>query len=495
MKEGMTRREFLGATAAGAIGLAAGTRLVGSAMASPAELPNWTASKTRVGKIYIGGRGGWPSPTIDPKDDIKWIEGELAKLQPHFADIEFVDGGHVMNPNQLPALKEKFKDVDGILLIHLSMFIGQYTNDLLTLNIPIIFLSLPYMGHDWCTMAALARQGKKIELLATSDFKDLIPALRPIRAIHHLKRAKILAFRNGGPLTDYAKSIKNRFGTEIKFLPRERLIEAYKAVDENLAKAEAERWIKEAEKVVEPTKDDVVKGARACFAMRKILEDEKAHLVTIQYCMGIEGLEGAYPCLGFSRLGGEGLGGICEGDLPSSVTHLVFQYMTPERKPSFVTDPIFDFSNNTLIHAHCTCPLKMDGINGEQCAYKIRCQREGQKGSCLQVKPHVGRETTMAKLVDDHTMLVSTGKIVEIPDVEDRACRSKFTTKVKDARKMADNWFYGLHRVVLYGDHLDDMRRLGRFLGLKVLEEGVDEIHPTAEWIERDTNIYASYPI
>jgi hypothetical protein len=169
--------------------------------------------------------------------------------------------------------------------------------------------------------------------------------------------------------------------------------------------------------------------------------------------------------------------------------------MTPERKPSFVTDPIFDFSNNTLIHAHCTCPLKMDGINGEQCTYKIRCQREGQKGSCLQVKPHVGRETTMAKLVDDHTMLVSYGKIVEIPDVEDRACRSKFTTKVKDARKMADNWFYGLHRVVLYGDHLDDMRRLGRFLGLKVLEEAVDEIHPTPEWVERDTNIYASYPI
>lgn len=494
MKEGMTRRQFLGATAAGAIGLAAGQRLIAGAAASPAELPPWTASKTRIGKIYIGGRGGWPSPTIDPKDDIKWIEGELAKLQPHFADIEFVDGGHVMNPNQLPALKEKFKDVDGILLIHLSMFIGQYTNDLLTLNIPIIFLSLPYMGHDWCTMAALARQVKKIELLATSDFKDLIPALRPIRAMHHLKRARILDFRNGGPLTEYAKGIKNRFGTEIVFLPRERLVEGYKAADEKVALADAERWMKQAQGIVGVTKDDVVRACRTYQAMKGILEEEKAHLITIQYCMGIPGLDGAYPCLGFSRLNGEGLGGICEGDLPSSITYLVLQYLTPERKPSFVTDPIVDTSNNTVIHAHCTCALKMDGINGEQCPYRILCQREGQRGACLEVKPHVGRRITMAKLVEDHTMLVSNGEITEIPDV-DRACRTKLTTKVKNAQKMADNWFYGLHRIVHYGDHLDDMRRLGRFLGLKVLEEGVDEIQPTPEWVERDTNIYASYPI
>jgi hypothetical protein len=494
MKEGMTRREFLGATAAGAIGLAAGSRLIGSALASPGELPYWTASKTRVGKVYIGGRGGWPSPTIDPKDDMKWIEGELAKLDPQLADIEFVDGGHVMNPADMAAAKEKFKDVDGILLIPLTMFIMGYVKDFLSLDIPTIFFTVPYMGHDWTTFAALQKQGKRVELLATSDFNALIPAMRPFRAIHHLKQARILDFRNGGPLTEYAEGIKNRFGTEIQFVPRERLIEAYKAVDEKLAKAEAERWTKEAEKIVEPTEDDILRGSRLYFAMKKILEEEKAGLITIQYCMGIPDLAGAYPCLGFSRLNAEGLGGICEGDLPSSVTYLVFQYLTPERKPGFISDPIIDTSKGTVIHAHCTCAVKMDGPDGRQCPYIIRNQQEGQRGACLQVKMRVGQEITMAKLVDDHTMLVSPGEITEIPDV-DRACRTKLTTKVKDAQKMADNWHYGLHRVVFYDDHVDDIRRLSRFLGFKVLEEGVDEVHPPAEWIERDTNIYASYPI
>lgn len=494
MKEGITRRQFLGASAAGALGMAASGRLIRAATAGEGGIPKWAISKTRVGKVYIGGRGGWPSPKIDPKGDLKEIEAKLAKLKPQLPDIEFVEGGHVMNSQQMQAVKAKFRDVDGILIIPLSMFIMGYIKDFLSLGIPTVFFTLPYMGHDWITMAPLYKQGKKIELLATSDFNDLVLSMRSFRAIHYLKRAKILCFRNGELYPEYVKGIKDRFGTEIKFMPRQRLIEAYNAVDKKLAQAEAERWTREAEKIVEPTPEDILKGSRMYFAMRKILEEEKAHLITIRYCMGIPGLAGAYPCLGFSRLNGEGLGGICEGDLPASVTHLIFMYLTPERKPGFITDPIIDTSTDTIIHAHCMCAVKMDGPKGEQCPYIIRNQQEGQRGACLQVKMRVGQEITMAKLVGDDTMLISTGKITEVPDV-DRACRTKIITKVENVRKIADNWHYGLHRTIFYGDHMDDIARLSRFLGFKVIHEGVDEVHPPAKQIQRDTNIYASYPI
>ena len=494
MKEGMTRRQFLGTTAAGALGMAAGGGLVRAAAAGEGGLPKWTSSKTRVGKVYIGGPGGWPSPIINPKDDLKRIEAELAKLKPQLPDIEFVEGGHVTSAGQMKAVKAKFRDVDGILLIPLSMFIMGYIKDFLSLGIPTIFFTLPYMGHDWITMAPLSKQGKKVELLATSDFNDLVLSMRSFRAIHHLKRAKILSFRNGDPEPKYGKGIKDRFGTEIKYMPRQRLIQAYNAVDKKLAEAEAKRWMKEAEKIVEPTPEDILKGSRLYFAMRKILEEEKAHLITIRYCMGIPDLAGAYPCLGFSRLNGEGLGGICEGDLPCSVTYLMFQYLTPKRKPGFVSDPIIDTSNDTILHAHCMCAIKMDGPKGQQCPYIIRNQQEGQRGACLQVKMRVGEEITMAKLVGDDTMLISTGKITEVPNV-DRACRTKIITKVENVRKVADNWYYGLHRIIFYGDHMDDIVRLSRFLGFKVIHEGVDEVHPPDAQVQRDTNIYASYPL
>jgi hypothetical protein len=42
---------------------------------------------------------------------------------------------------------------------------------------------------------------------------------------------------------------------------------------------------------------------------------------------------------------------------------------------------------------------------------------------------------------------------------------------------------------------MDDIARLSRFLGFKVIHEGVDEVSPPAKQIERDTNVYASYPI
>jgi hypothetical protein len=102
-----------------------------------------------------------------------------------------------------------------------------------------------------------------------------------------------------------------------------------------------------------------------------------------------------------------------------------------------------------------------------------------------------GQEITMAKIVGSDpradrkiymaatpaeslgtgTMLLSTGTIVDVPG-EDRGCRTKVTTKVRDAQKMLEQWTHGLHRVIFYGNHVEDTRRLARFLDIDVVEEG-----------------------
>jgi len=60
---------------------------------------------------------------------------------------------------------------------------------------------------------------------------------------------------------------------------------------------------------------------------------------------------------------------------------------------------------------------------------------------------------------------------IDVPDV-DRGCRTKITTMVRDARKMFEGWAHGLHRVIFYGNHMEDTRRLGRMVGFDVVEEG-----------------------
>jgi hypothetical protein len=90
----------------------------------------------------------------------------------------------------------------------------------------------------------------------------------------------------------------------------------------------------------------------------------------------------------------------------------------------------------------------------------------------------VGQKITCAKLVNLDTLLVSTGKIIEVPDFDDRGCRTQITTEVADARKLLDNWGAGLldgwvaqlHRVVFYGDLFQASRDLASLLGLKVIE-------------------------
>jgi len=81
------------------------------------------------------------------------------------------------------------------------------------------------------------------------------------------------------------------------------------------------------------------------------------------------------------------------------------------------------------------------------------------------------QKVTVAKLVGLDAMLISTGQITGSPDV-DRSCRTKVATKVDDARKMLNNWSSGVHRVVFYGEYVDDVINIGKLLNLSVAFEG-----------------------
>ena len=90
----------------------------------------------------------------------------------------------------------------------------------------------------------------------------------------------------------------------------------------------------------------------------------------------------------------------------------------------------------------------------------------------------VGQTITCAKLVNLDSMILSTGKITEIPDFDDRGCLTQIVTEVADARKMLDNWGGGLvdgwvpqlHRVVFYGDRTPGIKHLSTLMGFKIVE-------------------------
>lgn len=483
MGKEILRRDFFSTTATGSLCLSAMMRSASAFAIEAAPRQRKGMSKTRVARLYMGRpHPGWPMASVDLAQEMKGYEAEFAKLQPAFEDIEFVGNNLVSTDEELAAAMEKFGEIDGILAIHISMGIGGFLAKLLELKVPIVLFAPPYTGHEWHTIASLQKRGHKIEVLPSSDFGDTVKAVRPFRAIHRLKEAKVLFMQDGGPNPDYVQSMKDKFGTQIVNVEYPRLEQAYHGVDGGKALADAEQWINEADKIVEPTKDEIVKASRMYFALLQLLEEEQADIITIN-CLGMglmqKGL--AYPCLGFSRLNGMGLGGVCEADLKSTMTQLIFQSLTG--KTGFVTDPVVDLSNNTIIHAHCVSAIKMDGPDGEQCPYIIRNHLEDAQGVSLQVKMRIGKPISMARLIGSDLMLFSTGEIVDTP-LSDRGCRTQITTKVKDAQKILENYSCGLHRVIFYGDHTQDLRRFCRFKDIRIVREDEENLYdiPGLEW-------------
>lgn len=470
----LSRRCFLKSTAAGVLSAGALAALAERVSAMSAQPVLGPKSKVRIGKLYLGrAEPGWPMAKVDLNADMRRFEANLSKLGAGLADVEFVEGGLIANNQQLAAAKEMFKGADGILVIHLTGGIGKQLESLFELGIPVVLFALPYSGHEWHTIAGWQREGKLIDVFPSSRYEDMLVAIRPFRAIHRLKEARVLNVSNGPADAAYCQALKEKFGTEIISLLLPDLQKAYDAADRGEAMADMRQWVKMARKIVEPTKEDILKSSLMYVAMRDLLAQHGAVAITMN-CLGMKLIDRGmgYPCLGFVRFNNMGLGGICEADLKSAMTHLIFTYLVG--KPGFVSDPVFDVSNSTIIHAHCVAATQMEGPDKAASPYHIRSHLEDGKGTSLMVKLPVGRKVSMARLLGTDKMLFSTGDAVDSPFVE-RGCRTKLTVKVANIDKFLENWSSGLHRVIFYGDHTRDIHRYCRFARIRLVHEGTDE--------------------
>ena len=483
MKKEINRRKFLQMTAAGSALCLSGSGILAFG-ANPKKSglisPGCRRTKVKVARIYMGTPGNdyWPKPNLNLKDEVRFYESEFEKLKGELSDVEFVVDELVGAPDQVGQLKSRLTDVDGILVIHLTMRTGGVLQEILKSQKPTMVFAVPYSGHGWTGFGALQKQelGAKMECMLTSDYRQLAAAIRPFRAIHHLREAKILNVTDRS-FDRYADDMKNKFGTEIKQIKREQVLDAYNAVSDNEAEAEAERWIKGADRVIEPPREEIFKSCKLALAFEKILDDEDATVMTVDcygtYAPAYRKLP-AFPCVGFTRLNNMGLGGICESDLRCAMTHILFQGLVG--RPGFISDPTVDESNNSIILAHCLGTTKMDGPDGPAAPYKLRTVMERQAGVVTQVQMRIGQKVTQAILIGTDLLRYFTGEIIDTPvSIEyDRGCRTKITVKVDgDTEKLWKNWSHGLHRQTCYGDITKELQHFCRFKEIEMVDEAV----------------------
>lgn len=466
MSERLDRRTFIKTSAATAGAWPGLAQHVGplAMISQPGAI---SGSPIRVKKLYLAKPvPTWPTPHLDVEQERQMLEGILAGLAKEMPDVAFEGGELLRVIEDVPKVRESLAGVDGILIFNLTSGVGRLIRALVEFGKPTLLFSQPYSGHDWSIIADLQDAGLKIDVIASSEYHDLVPGIRPFRTIRRLAESKVLVLSKAG--TDDTP-VSERLGVKIAPLQHKRLIDAYESANLEEAEREAKRWIDRAVRIVEPSRDEIVRSARFYLAMKRVMAEEGAQAITIN-CLGLfyAGQLPAYPCLGFSRLNSTGLVGACEGDVESTVTMLMFQYLAG--KPGFITDPVIDTGKGTVIHAHCVAPISMEGVGGREEPYVLRSHMEDDKGAVVQVTMRVGQTITMAKLVGSEMMLLSTGEIIDTPDSE-RGCRTKITTRVKDPGKLLEQYRHGLHRVIFYGDHTRDVERLSKFLKFKIVYE------------------------
>ena len=246
MSKGLNRREFLHMAAAGSA-LCLGSPPLwagGRRQGEPRMIsPGCRSSRVKVARLYMGSDHGlWPKPKLDFQKEIRTYASAFSAQQDQLADVDFYVDTLVTDPEQVKRLSARLKEADGILAVHFNIGVGPVLSEILSLGVPTMVFAVPYSGHEWVHWGELRKtpQGSRMDCILSSDLGQLAVAVRPFRAIHHLREARVLNLTTRD-FSAQAKAIRDKFGTEIKPIKLEDVVEAYAAVKEDAALSEASR--------------------------------------------------------------------------------------------------------------------------------------------------------------------------------------------------------------------------------------------------------------
>lgn len=467
---GVTRRAFIaGAAALGGAGLAGGA-------VTAAEWTGPAAAKTRIRLVFSHHRQdaqgkqsepGWPYLGYDQDGRKREL---LAKLQEGCPECEFLPVA-AYSADDARKILEGDREVDG----YVVYMIGGWAcagETIAAAGKPTIYVGDLYgaSGEFLAATAAARRAHLRAFGVSSSRFEDVVQAVKCLETMKKLASATILVV--GGESGDVGNAIEKSFGTKAVPIAFAEVNDAYEKADRTEAARWAETWIRNAQKVVEPSSEEIGKSAAMYLALRELMQRRQAAAITMNCLGGVYSRQTqAYPCLGFFQLNSDGLVGACEADLQSTITMLAMRFLTGV--PGYISDPIIDTATNRVIYIHCVASNKVLGPNGPSNPYEIRSHAEDRMGAAVRSIMPVGQLTTTLQFAPTRREIIMHQATTVDNIDEPRVCRSKLAAEVKgDIDKLLGEWDrWGWHRVTFYGDHKRTIRNFAAIAGFTVSEE------------------------
>jgi len=408
----------------------------------------------------------WPGNDYNADEKQAEFTQQLTKIAEDLGVQLDVDPAPLEDAASVDAALERLKKSppDGIMVIqmHLSYW-RPATNPFLEKRGDIPAIVFSRMGTSFTGHPQPARKMPKTFVASTTGLDWLGTGVRMLKTIHDMRQSRLCILRNDKAFDQKLEPI----GTTLHYIPLTRWPEELKKVEESdEVRAIADYYAKAAKKIVEPKPGDLINAAKNYIVARRIMEAEKCDGISLN-CLGLVRTRDipCAPCLAWTKLNDEGSVGACETDTNAAVGLRLCSYLFG--RPGFIQDPVVNTIDNTLIGAHCSCPLKLDGFDKEPAPFILRNHHESETGVSPQVLWRIGQDVTVIDFNGPGKIICGTGRVVRNIDTPtEGGCRTSVELKMDNVPDCLDT--KGFHQLFLYGKLDRQLKAFGKLAGIEV---------------------------
>ncbi|HID77717.1 MAG TPA: hypothetical protein EYP56_17190 [Planctomycetaceae bacterium] len=418
-------------------------------------------------QLRKAGYFSWPGSSFDAEGHQRTYTDQIAQiardLQVHIQmDQKPLDGDESVARF---IAEVKHSEPDGLLLVPFKK--GHWPKVVRIIEetgIPSVVLAtlgVLLVGH----INQLHRRTGVYLISAMDDLKSVREGMAMIRAARRMKDS--LLVRLAGDERREARV--PHLGTTVRSVPLQQFYQVYEEtpVDEAV-KELAASYHKGAKEIVEPSAKDIVDAARACFALKRVVEAEGGDAVMMDCLPGLrKPRKHVPPCMGFMTLRDEGIPAGCQADLNATLSLMLVQELVG--LPGFQQNAAMNTTENHYFGAHCTAPSKMLGPKGRAEPYILRTHAEAGWGCVPQILFKPGQEVTMAlyQSGEQPRMLIYSGKIVRCYPKAPGGCRTNIEMTINEVDDVCK--VQGMHQAIFYGNHARQLHRFCRLYGIEAV--------------------------
>ena len=414
----------------------------------------------------------------------RFVEDLKANLSPDARMLEPVRiewGDNWLIPErELKKLEGDLEDVD---LFFVSGGLSQY---------PAITIGHRYgkpiamMGAVVTVDVASYLRSRGLEGYAPLDFAELNRLISLLKVRKAVRNTKVLLALEGDLIPVGVVStiwdlddLRDRLGVDHVSIPAREIFRRMETMpEEDLKKAEelTDGLIERAEKV-HMSRGDILQSAKFYVTVRRMMDELECNAFVIP-CFEICARRLAEDnrltfCLTHSLLKDEGYPAACEGDINVLMAMALLMY-TSGKSAYMGNSYIVNRTENVIAVHHDVPGLKMKGLNGPDLPYEIRNFTVGGWGATIRYdfSRDIGEPVTMARFNPAATkLLVARGEIAGSGGFDRVGCSLSAHVKVRDAVELLHKEVdFGHHLALVYGDYTEELRELGRMMGIEVIE-------------------------